>query len=130
MSWSSRAADAPFPILKRIWRVLAPSGATPVTKDLAHYRQLERCLWMTRWRHAGEESAEEDPILDEMEEIWLNLAVDERSLLRLEGPRCWPTDSSSLPPDLAATLYVPAETPWAYKGFHSPGEAIQSEEAA
>ena len=69
-----------------------------MTKDMVDYRQLERRLWMVRWRHEGEESLEEDAILDEMEHTWLNLSEDERALLRLEGPRCWPTDSSSLPP--------------------------------
>jgi hypothetical protein len=38
-----------------------------MARDLAHYRQLERRLWMARWRNAGQESAEEDPILDEVE---------------------------------------------------------------
>jgi len=76
------------------------------------------------------ESAEEDAILDEMEDIWLNLIDDERAILRLEGPRCWPMESSSLPPQLDDTLYPSAPTPWAYEGFHSPAEAILSEEAA
>ena len=62
---------------------------------LAHYRQLERRLWMARWRHEGEESVEEDAILDEMEDAWLNLTEDERTLLNLEGPTCWFMDSPS-----------------------------------
>ena len=102
----------------------------PVTKELAHYRQLERRLWMTRWRHAGQESVEEDAILDEMENIWMNLIEDERALLLLEGPRCWPTDSSSLPPELADALPAPAPTQWAYEGFRSAAEAILSADAA
>ena len=101
-----------------------------MSKELVHYRQLERRLWMTRWRRAGQESAEEDAILDEMENIWLNLIEDERALLRLEGHRCWPTDSSSLPPDLADALPASAPTQWAYEGFPSPAEAILSEDAA
>lgn len=100
-----------------------------MTKDLAHYRQLERRLWMTRWRHEGQESAEEDAILDEMEAAWMNLNEDERALLNLEGPTCWPTESSSLPPQLTDTLYASAPTPWAYEGFHSPAEAILSADA-
>lgn len=126
----SRAADALSLISKQIWRVPAPSGAKPVTKELAHYRQLERRLWMTRWRHAGQESVEEDAILDEMENIWMNLIEDEHALLRLEGPRCWPTDSSSLPPELAGALPAPAPTQWAYEGFRSAAEAILSADAA
>jgi len=101
-----------------------------VSKELVHYRQLERRLWMTRWRRAGQGSAEEDGILDEMENIWLNLTEDERALLRLEGPRCWPTDSLSLPPDLAEALPASAPTQWAYEGFRSAAEAILSEDAA
>jgi hypothetical protein len=101
-----------------------------MTKDLAHYRQLERRLWMARWMHEGQESAEEDAILDVMEEIWMSLVEDERALLRLEGPRCWPTESSSLPPQLADPLYDSRPTPWTYEGFRSPGEAILSAEAA
>jgi hypothetical protein len=101
-----------------------------MTRDLAHYRQLERRLWMARWRREGRESAEEDAILDEMEEAWMNLAEDERTLLRLEGPRCWPTESSSLPPQLPDALYASRPAPWAYEGFRSPAEAILSVEAA
>ncbi len=101
-----------------------------MTKDLVHYRQLERRLWMVRWRHEGEESQEEDTILDEMEHAWLNLNEDEQAALRLEGPRCWPTDSSSLPPRLSDSQYPSAPTPWAYEGFHSPNEAILSADEA
>jgi hypothetical protein len=101
-----------------------------VTKELAHYHRLERRLWMTRWRRAGQESEEEDAILDEMENIWLNLSEDERTLLRLEGPRCWPMDSQSLPPDLAGAPHGFAATQWTYEGFRSPAEAILSRDAA
>jgi hypothetical protein len=81
---------------------------------------------MARWRHEGQESAEEDRILDGMEQLWLNLTEDERAVLRLEGPRCWPTESSSAPPDLADLAYEAAPEPWSYEGFHSPAEAILS----
>jgi hypothetical protein len=101
-----------------------------MTEDLRHYHQLERRLWMTRWRHEGQESVEEDAILDEMEDAWMNLAENDRAVLRLEGPRCWPTDPSSLPPQLADIPYVSAPTPWPYEGFHSPAEAILSAGAA
>lgn len=96
-----------------------------MSKELKQYRQLEARLWMTRWKHEGQETAEEDEILDEMENTWVNLTDDERGLLRLEGPRCWPTDSSSLPP-LNATV----PTPWTYEGFRSPAETILSADAA
>lgn len=96
-----------------------------MTKDLASYRQLERRLWMTRWRHEGEESAEEDAILDEMERSWLNLTDDERGLLSREGPRCWPMEPSAWPPDLV-TAPIFAPSPWTYEGFRSPSDAILS----
>jgi hypothetical protein len=127
---SSQATDALSLISNQIWRALVPSGARPMTKDLARYRQLELRLWMARWKHEGQESAEEDAILDEMDDTWMRLTDDEQALLRLEGPKCWPTESTSLPPQLADTLYVSAPTPWAYEGFHSPAEAILSAEAA
>jgi hypothetical protein len=104
-----------------------------MTKDLLDYRQLERRLWMVRWRHEGEELAEEDTILDEMDEMdekWMNLTDAEQAALRLEGPRCWPTDPSSLPPRLSDSPYPSLPTPWAYEGFHSPSQAILSEDAA
>src|SRR5258708_1835391 len=117
---SSRAAGALFPISNQLSRTLVRSGASPMTKDLANYRHLERRLWMARWRHEGQESAEEDPILDEMEDVWMGLGEDERVLLRLEGPRCWPTEYSSWPPQFADTLYILRPTLWTYEGFHSP----------
>jgi len=100
-----------------------------MTKDLARYRELELRLWMTRWKHEGEESAEEDAILDEMDDTWMNLTDDEQALLRLEGPRCWPMESSSLPPQLADTLHASAPASWAYAGLRSPGEALLSDAA-
>jgi hypothetical protein len=127
---SSRAAAALSLISKLISPLPEPSGVKPVTKDLVHYHQLERRLWLTRWSHAGQESVEEDGILDEMETVWMNLIEDERALLRLEGPRCWPMDSSSLTPDLTDARHASAPTPWAYEGFHSAAEAILSSEAA
>jgi hypothetical protein len=96
-----------------------------MTKELSHYRQLERRLWMARWLRDGGESAEEDAMLDEMESVWLRLSDGEHDLLRREPPRCWPADPSSLPPQLSDIPYLSAPSPWAYEGFHSPAEAIQ-----
>jgi hypothetical protein len=101
-----------------------------MTSGWPHYRQLERRLWMARFGNEGRESAEENVILDQMEDVWINLSEEEQAVLRLEGPRCWPMDPSSLAPQLADTLYAAAPTPWAYEGFHSPAEAILSAEAA
>lgn len=101
-----------------------------MVRDLVHYRQLERSLWMARWLHEGEESAEEDAILDEMENTWMDLTEDERGLLSREGPRCWPMDPTSWPPQPAGAPQVSAPKPWSYEGFHSPAEAILSADTA
>ena len=47
-----------------------------MTEEFAHYRQLERRLWMARWINEGSESPEEDATLDEMEATWLQLTAD------------------------------------------------------
>jgi hypothetical protein len=101
-----------------------------MSKEFVRYRQLERRLWMTRWRHQGEESAEEDGVLDEMEAAWADLTESERAVLRTEGPRCWPIDWSALPPQFADAQYVSEPEAWAYEGFQSPSQAILSVEAA
>jgi hypothetical protein len=101
-----------------------------MTNEFARYRQLERRLWMARWINEERESPAEDATLDEMEETWLQLDGEEQDLLRREPPRCWPTESSSLPPQLAGGPYSLAPVPWAYEGFHSPLDAILDAEAA
>jgi hypothetical protein len=101
-----------------------------MSRELIRYRQLERRLWMTRWRHPEDESAEEDEILDEMELAWMDLDENEQAILRAEGPRCWPTDSSALPPQFADARYVSEPVAWAYEGFTSPLQAILPAEAA
>ena len=101
-----------------------------MTEEFARYRQLERRLWMARWINEERESPAEDATLDEMEETWLQLDGEEQDLLRREPPRCWPTESSSLPPQLAGGPYALAQVPWAYEGFRSPLDAILDAEAA
>lgn len=101
-----------------------------MTKEFARYRQLERRLWLARWTHEGRESPDEDTMLDEMEAAWFRLTDEEQDRLRGEPPRCWPGESSSLPPDLAATPHLGTPGPWGYEGFHSPNDAILDEDAA
>ncbi len=61
MPSSSRAADAHSLISKQIWRVPAPSGAKPVSKELVHYRQLEGIGGRRRnSRRDGKHMAESD----------------------------------------------------------------------
>ena len=98
-----------------------------MTESLAQYRRLERRLWMCRWKHAGAESAEEDGILDEMEQVWMTLGAEERASSLGEGPRCWPMESSVEAPRLDDGSYG---TAWQYEGFHSATEAIISADAA
>jgi len=101
-----------------------------MSKELVRYRRLERRLWYTRWRHDGEESPDEDEILDEMDAAWMNLSESEQAILKTEGPRCWPMDSSALPPQFMDARYVSEPGAWAYEGFRSPLDAILSAEAA
>jgi len=102
-----------------------------MSEDLKQYRDLERRLWMTRWRNEGRESAEEDAILDEMENAWMKLSQNEQDLLRHEGPNCWPDDFASSPPLYNLDLEeAPISSAWAYEGFPSPADAILSEDAA
>jgi hypothetical protein len=97
-----------------------------MTKEFVRYRRLERRLWMTRWRHDGGKSANEDEILDEMDSVWKDLTESEQAVLRTEGPRCWPTDPSALPPQFMDARYTSEPEAWAYEGFQSPLDAILS----
>jgi hypothetical protein len=113
----------------RLWLALAVIGARLMTKELVRYRRLERRLWITRWRHDGAESAEEE-MLDEMESACMDLSENEQAVLRTEGPRCWPEHASALPPQFLDAIYVSEPEPWACEGFSSPLQAILSLEAA
>jgi len=97
-----------------------------MTREFVHYRQLERRLWLIRWRNAGEESVEEDQVLDEMDRSWMQLSDREQAILRAEGPRCWPMDSSALPPQFADARWMAEPVPWAYEGFDSAAQTILS----
>jgi hypothetical protein len=100
--------------------------AADMTREFVRYRRLERHLWLIRWRNAGEESVEEDDILDEMDRTWMQLSDGEQAILRAEGPRCWPMDSSALPPQFADARWIAESQPWAYEGFDSAVGAILS----
>ncbi len=62
--------------------------------EFVRYRRLERRLWLIRWRNMGRESVHEDEILDEMDSAWRQLSDQDQAVLRSEGPRCWPMDST------------------------------------
>ena len=100
-----------------------------MSSDFAHYRQLEARLWLARWINEGRESPEEDAILDEMENTWLQLTDDQRTLLRQEPPMCWPA-SDLLPPQVIGGRAAVAPASWTYEGFDSPLDAILDAEAA
>ena len=100
-----------------------------MSEALRTYRLLESRLWYARWRHEGGESLEEHAILDDMEQFWLELSDEDRSLLGAEGPRCWPMDSSCWPPPLPEPGISPLK-PWTYDQFRSPEEAILNADAA
>ena len=100
--------------------------AVNMTREFVRYRQLERRLWLIRWRNAGEESVEEDEVLDEMDRTWIQLTEREQLILRAEGPRCWPMDSSALPPQFADARWMAEPKAWSYDGFDSPEQVILS----
>ena len=97
-----------------------------ITREFVRYRQLERRLWLIRWRNAGEESVEEDEVLDEMDRTWMQLSEREQAILRAEGPHCWPMDASALPPQFADARWITEPEAWAYEGFDSVEETILS----
>jgi hypothetical protein len=101
-----------------------------MSKDFIVYRRLERRLWMTRWKNGPDESAEEEGILDAMEQAWVLLSETEQASLRAEGPRCWPNDLSALPPQFADARFVSEPQAWVYEGFPSALQAIASSETA
>ena len=47
---------------------------------LSRYRSLERKLIHTRWMNLGYESAEEDVLLEDMDEVWCQLSEEERNM--------------------------------------------------
>ena len=102
------------------------TDAANLTREFVLYRQLERRLWLIRWRNAGEESVEEDEVLDEMDRTWTQLSEREQAILRTEGPRCWPMDPSVLPPQFADARWIAEPEAWAYEGFDSAAQTIIS----
>jgi len=57
------------------------------------YRELESKLALMRRGKEGEESAEEDAVLDEMDRIWGKLTVEERDVLSQDSPKPMPSRS-------------------------------------
>jgi hypothetical protein len=60
-----------------------------MTEALGAYRQLETRLRNVRSDNNGQESPEEDEILDSMDVLWYDLTPEEREMLQNEGPSCW-----------------------------------------
>ena len=54
------------------------------------YREYEQALRLVRERHGGQESEEDDRVLDAMDKLWHELTLQEQETLRAEGGRCWP----------------------------------------
>ena len=61
-----------------------PVSASSLGLALGLYRQLEGALKVIRDLNNGEESEEEDDILDEMEKVWYELTDEEQKLLKSE----------------------------------------------
>jgi hypothetical protein len=100
--------------------------AASMTREFVRYRQMERHLWLVRWRNAGEESVEEDEILDQMDGTWMQLSEREQAILQAEGPRCWPMDPSALLPQFTDARWIAQPEAWTYEGFGSAVETILS----
>jgi hypothetical protein len=58
-----------------------------MSEALLRYQELEDELVAVRWRYAGNESDEEDRLLDEMDGVWWQLSEPERDGLRGRPPR-------------------------------------------
>lgn len=54
---------------------------------MLEWRYLESKLHEVRYINKGEESIEEDDILDAMDDVWYDLSEEEWDLLRQEGIR-------------------------------------------
>jgi hypothetical protein len=54
---------------------------------LGPYRVLEERLIQVRWLNMGFESAEEDALLEEMDELWWNLTDEEKDMIHREPSR-------------------------------------------
>ena len=65
-----------------------------MSEALTEHRSLERKLVHIRWINAGCESAEEDALLEQMDEVWWDLTDEERAAINKEPPksliRTWP----------------------------------------
>ena len=59
------------------------------------YREYEQALRLVRERHGGQESEEEDRVLDAMDKLWHELIPSEQATLRAEEARCWPAEGGS-----------------------------------
>jgi hypothetical protein len=59
----------------------------PMNEALRRYLELDDELVAVRWRYAGNESDEEDQLLDEMDGVWWQLSESERDELRGRPPR-------------------------------------------
>jgi hypothetical protein len=58
-----------------------------MSEALRRYLELDDELVAVRWRCAGNESDEEDQLLDEMDGVWWQLSESERDEVRGRSPR-------------------------------------------
>ena len=59
----------------------------PMSEALRRYQELKDELVAVRWRYAGNESDQEDRLLDEMDGVWEQLSDSERDGLQGGPPR-------------------------------------------
>lgn len=93
-----------------------------MTDAMSRYRELERKLWVVRFRTGGKESVEEDNLLDQMDEVWSELDNAERQYLNQEGARCWPMEAPGAWPKFQEVRW-PKQP--GYEEFASPMDTLQ-----
>ena len=97
-----------------------------MTEVMARYRELERSLWVIRWQHEGQESIQEDTVLDEMDGAWSSLTDEERAILNQQEPRCWPMEANGWVPSPAEAARLTTPEQPSYGGFSSVAETIEA----
>lgn len=58
-----------------------------MSEALLRYREFQRQLQYVRWKNRGQESREEDALLEEMDDAWWSMEEDERVRVNAEPPR-------------------------------------------
>ncbi|QDE93733.1 hypothetical protein BHS06_34760 [Myxococcus xanthus] len=83
--------------------MLVPEGEVPIMSAYDRYRALLNKLRLVRARHPEGDSPEEDGLLDDMDDVWMEMSEGERSAMATERarvlglPEAQPADSAAQP---------------------------------